>query len=696
MRSIQQLLRKVFAYLPNSLQVGLKGAVDEGHLRARHRAALRLLGQEAERLSRDCLADVRSLADWSQRRPLTRHQLQNMLGLAPLPDRAPLSARCTGTIEHPHYRIEKWLFHSRPVLYVTANFYLPHECPTPLPCILYLNGHWPSLDGAKTGFQDRYLWYPANGFALLVIDPLGFGEIPGIHPGMNRLNWWHWLSLGYTPAGVEVWNGMRALDWLESRPEVDASRIGVTGISGGGVMTQYLAALDDRVAVAAPSCSTYTLGNQATQNLIPQQCDCTFYPNVFGVDFPEVLALIAPRPLLILGGRKDPIFPPAGFRAAYQRVKPVYDLFPEQRPSDPRLRLVESAAGHTDPPHFLQETRAWMCRWLAVAGSCPSGANAEPTPEPPERLRCTQEPPRGALNASIHEHWIRRGNPVIPTSERAWSERRTALLETLRSQTFGWFPPPGAPFNSRRRAVSGGYAGDLAIYQEFEFNTETGVPVTVGLLTPRGADRRLPLIVAIRGPADHVAFPDIDEYLPLLRTHAIALLTPRFADRPLAAPEQARIERTAACLGRSIAALQVWDVLRTLAWVRDDRQLATTATTLYGRGDRGIVGLYAAVLEPEVGHVILRDPPASHLEGPALPLILRETDLDEVAGLLAPRRLTLIGQRRPAWTLAAAVYGLTGVSQALAGEDSLWSAIRVEGGPASITAPSSLDETAPC
>lgn len=674
--SIQMLTRKAFGYLPTPVQIVLKEIFDRARLRGRHRAALRLLSQEGKRLSDGSLKDVNSFECWSQRRPITRQNLQTMLGLSPLPERTPLNAQCTGLVEYTHYRIEKWMFQTRPGLYVTANFYLPHERPTRLPCVVYLNGHWPSLDGAKTGFQDRYLWYPSHGFALLVIDPVGFGEIPGIHPGMNRLNWWHWLSLGYTPAGVEVWNGMRALDWLETRPEIDASRIGVTGISGGGVMTQYLAALDERVAVAVPSCSTYTLGNQITQNLIAQQCDCTFYPNVFGLDFPEVLALIAPRPLLILGGRKDPIFPPAGFRAAYQSVKRIYDLFPEGRPSDPRLRIVESAEGHTDPPKFLRETRAWMCRWLAVEQSQSSGAtNIDSVPQQPGILRCTQKPPSGALNASVHDHWIRPGVPVIPTSENAWSERQIYLLEILRSQTFGWFPATGAPFKSRRRAVSGGYAGEMATYEEYEFDSEPGVPISVGLLTPRGADRQLPLIVGIKSYEDHVAFPDVDEYLPFLRTHAIALLTPRFADFQLAAPERASIERTSACLGRSIAALQVWDVLRMLAWMRDDRQLHITSTTVYGRGDSGIIGLYAAVLESTVAHVVLRDAPASHLDGPALPMILRETDLDEVAGLMAPRRLTLIGTRRPPWVVARAVYELSGASYAFASDDSLWSAL---------------------
>ncbi|MDS4068160.1 MAG: acetylxylan esterase [Candidatus Competibacter sp.] len=615
--------------------------------------------------------------DWQRQRPLSRARLQFMLGLEPLPERLPVAASCSGTLERPAYRIEKWVFQSLPGLYVTANFYLPHERPQPLPCIVYLNGHWPSLDGAKTGFQDRYLWYPANGFALLVIDPIGFGEIPGIHPGMNRLNGWHWLSLGYTPAGVEVWNAMRALDWLETRPEVDAARIGVTGISGGGVMTQYLAALDDRVAVAAPSCSTYTIGTQVALDLVPEQCDCTFFPNVFGLDFPEVLALIAPRPLLILGGRKDPIFPPASFRAAFQRARKIYALFAEQGRTGPLIRLVESDEGHTDPPHFLRDTRDWMCRWLREdEGSTPGGSCAAPTPEPPANLRCTERAPMAALNAHIHEVWIQRATPGAPTTPEAWTQRKAQLLNTLRSRIFAWFPRSAIPFNTRRRFVSGGYAGELAEFGEYEFDTEPGVPVTVGLLTPKGQRAPAPLVVWIKRAEDQVTFPDIDEFLPLLRTHAVAVLTPRFADRPLSGRDHARIERTAALLGRSIAALWVWDVLRTVAWVRDDRRIAGSEIAVYGRGSAGIVGLYAAVLDSTMGQVILRDPPRSHFDGPALPTILRDTDMDEIAGLLAPRRLSIINQRQDPWALTRAIYTVAGAPLALTHCRSLVGAIK--------------------
>ena len=114
----------------------------------------------------------------------------------------------------------------------------------------------------------RAAWFASNGYACLVLDTLEFGEVAGIHHGIHDLNMWHWLSLGYTPAGTEVWNAIRALDYLETRPEVDKDRIGLTGISGGGAITWYTSAIDDRVKVAAPVCATWTVEQQIAVLLV--------------------------------------------------------------------------------------------------------------------------------------------------------------------------------------------------------------------------------------------------------------------------------------------------------------------------------------------------------------------------------------------------------------------------------------------
>ena len=230
---------------------------------SRHAAATNQLKQLAAAMTERCLTDIGSAADWESQRPELRRQLAYMLGLDPLPQRTPLRAEVISTLDHPEFRIEKVVFQSSPGLYVTGNFYVPKDVTGPMPTILYLCGHSAHPLGAKTQYQDRTVWFARHGYCVLALDTLEFGEVPGVHHGTHNLAMWHWLSLGYTPAGTEVWNAMRALDWLATRREVDLKRIGLTGISGGGAMTWYLAALDERIAVAAPSCSTFTYGSQA-------------------------------------------------------------------------------------------------------------------------------------------------------------------------------------------------------------------------------------------------------------------------------------------------------------------------------------------------------------------------------------------------------------------------------------------------
>ena len=225
------------AYLAVVTLTAAGAALAQGDARARQEMVCDYLKKTATGISSQCLSDVRDMADWKAKRALLQQHLLYMLGLDPLPKRSPLHVRITGTLERPNYRIEKVVFESMPGLYVTGNFYLPRGAVGPHPTILYLCGHAPGPAGAKANYQDRAAWFASNGYCCLILDTLEFGEVPGIHHGIHDLNRWHWLSLGYTPAGTEVWNAIRALDYLDTRPEADKSRIGVTGISGGGAIT---------------------------------------------------------------------------------------------------------------------------------------------------------------------------------------------------------------------------------------------------------------------------------------------------------------------------------------------------------------------------------------------------------------------------------------------------------------------------
>ena len=214
---------------------------------------VRYFETETKRIEARGIAEIKGLEEWKVRRLEYRRELFEMLGLSQLPDRTELRATVTGRISLADITVEKIAFQSLPGLYVTANLYLPARIDGPLPAVLYLCGHGkPMRDGIKTVFQHHGAWFARHGYACLIVDTLQLGEIQGIHHGTHNLGMWWWNARGYTPAGVEAWNNIRALDYLETRSEVDRSKFGVTGISGGGSYTWVLAALDDRIKVAVP------------------------------------------------------------------------------------------------------------------------------------------------------------------------------------------------------------------------------------------------------------------------------------------------------------------------------------------------------------------------------------------------------------------------------------------------------------
>lgn len=212
------------------------------------------LAREAKSLDEQFPRGIPTIDAWSESRPKLARELHSMVGLWPIPERTPLEARITGKLNlDGAVVIEKLHFQSRPGLYVTANLYRPKTPGGRLPAVLYVCGNSSKgRDGCKTAYQYHGNWYARNGYICLIVDTLQLGEIPGIHHGTYQYNRWWWQATGYTPAGVECWNGIRAIDYLCGRDDVDPDRIGVTGISGGGAATLWIAAADPRVACAVP------------------------------------------------------------------------------------------------------------------------------------------------------------------------------------------------------------------------------------------------------------------------------------------------------------------------------------------------------------------------------------------------------------------------------------------------------------
>jgi dienelactone hydrolase len=633
------------------------------------------LQKTAAAISGRCLSDVHSLEEWKRARPARRTELLYMLGLDPLPRRTPLAARVTGTLTRPDYRIEKVVFQSQPALYVTGNLYLPVRGSGPRPTILYLSGHAPHPRGAKFHYQDRAAWFAAHGYVCLILDTLEFGEVAGIHHGIHDLNMWNWLSLGYTPAGVEVWNAMRAIDYLETRPEVDGQRIGLTGVSGGGAATWFTAALDERVAAAVPGVSTYTFGSQAAHWVAAGQCDCIYFHNTFLTDFPIVGALIAPRPLLFFSGRRDPDFPPDGYHAVHRKVKAIYDLFGGD--GGARVKEVDDDVGHSDPPQFRRQTREWMSRWLRNdPAPLPEEPNPDTGPESAEALACLGGPPADAVNDHVHDFFT---SPVSSGAPRAAAEgegRRADLMAQLREKVFRWFPREEIPFETKVGPNDGGWAARYADYKDVEFTSEPGVRIRAQLLRPRGRPDA-PMLIYAKRAGDSIYFLDLDELLPVLGRYAVLILNPRLTEHPVSSFQYAEIERSASWVGRTVAAMQTWDILRAIEWAGREEGLSTRGLSLYGKGEMGILALYAGLLDERVSQVILRDAPASHRQGPALLNILRIADIAEIAGAFAPRRLVSLTDLPASFDSVRKVYERRGAADRLSRAESLARALEV-------------------
>jgi hypothetical protein len=280
------------------------------------------------------LAGVKTRADWEKQRPELHRQFLDMLGLWPLPPRTDLHATVTGKVENDHYTIEKLHFQSSPSLYVSANLYVPRGLKEPAPAVLYVCGHGNVVvdkvsHGSKVFYQHHPAWFAEHGYVCLILDTLELAEIRGEHHGTYRLGRWWWQTLGYTPAGIECWNAMRAIDYLQSRKEVDAKRIGVTGRSGGGATSWWVAAADERVQCLVPVAGIADLWAHVVEGDTPRfrdgvisgHCDCTYFSNTYRWDFTQVMALCAPRPLLLGNSDRDDIFPVAGYRRMADKVR---------------------------------------------------------------------------------------------------------------------------------------------------------------------------------------------------------------------------------------------------------------------------------------------------------------------------------------------------------------------------------------
>ncbi|MBQ9337118.1 MAG: acetylxylan esterase [Lentisphaeria bacterium] len=285
-------------------------------------------------------------------------------------EKCPLDARITGTQDLGGFTLEKILFHSRENYTVSANFYLPKNRAGKVPAILFLCGHSVTGKGSDV-YQTAMRGLASRGFAVLAIDPVGQGErhqfigvpgFPGTNPCMEHNVLGKQLLLnGEWFGSWRVYDAVRGMDYLLTRPEIDPARVGVHGNSGGGTLTTWVSGVEDRVFAAAPSCFVTTWVHDIENELPSDIEQCPPDAMKYGLEISDFLIAAAPRPYLLLGQKND-FFDPRGIREVRDELKNLYRLLG----CEDRIELCIGPQGHGLSVTLREAAYDFFCRQAGI------------------------------------------------------------------------------------------------------------------------------------------------------------------------------------------------------------------------------------------------------------------------------------------------------------------------------------------
>lgn len=595
---------------------------------------------------------IHTLDQWLVQKETRRQQLIEMLGLVNVPltgVRPPLNIKRTGIIQQNGYRIEKIYFESLPELYVPGNLYIPAGLSKPAPAILYLCGHAP---GQKAYYQGRAQKFAQLGFVCLIIETIQFGEVLGEHWGTNARGWFNWYSRGYNPGGVEVWNGVRALDVLSQLREVDKNRLGVTGASGGGAQSWYLAALDARVKAVAPVAGAGTLDMQIAHRTVDGHCDCMMPLNLYQFDYSDIGALVAPRPLMIANANRDDLYSIESIRKLTSNIKKTYTLFNAAQ----NVSLIEATGGHADRSTLRPSICSFFMEHLMGKKVSPhiiGDFDTTTTPLLPDdvlRVFINGPLPKDRTT-TIQNSFIQLATPPALKDVNALTAYRDSVTGFLRAKTFHAFPEYARPLETRWEFR---YKEEAKFEsQVYSFIPEKDWRLKVKIHWNQSHQKQQPLLLVLRNPNEprNAAEELVQGVDPNL---SIAFFEARGIGETGWSPDlQWHIRRAAAWTGRTVASMRVYDVLRCLEMLRSLEGCEKQNISIAATGEMAAVALYAALLDGRIHSVIIKDPPASQDSpgaadgrGMAIEMLhcLQVTDLPQVAGMLPVKNFIAMGK----------------------------------------------------
>jgi hypothetical protein len=609
----------------------------------------------------DLVAGIKNPGQWQQR----QQEIKILIEIVgPFPEKSPLNAKTVKTIKKEDYTVEHIIFESQPGFYVTSSLYLPAGIVkgNKLPVIIYCSGHTEAGYRSPV-YQNVILNLVKKGFAVYAFDPVGQGERleyfdPGTgksivggptmehsYPGAQA------FINGSSQAKYMIWDGIRAVDFLLTRKEIDPARIGITGRSGGGTQSSQIAAFDDRIYAAAPE-NYITNYTRLLQSIGPQDAEQNLHNMIGrGLDHADLLIVRAPKPTMMITTTDDMF----SIQGAMETEKEVLEIFRAYGKED-NFSRVEDNAPHASTLKNRESMYAFFQKHLNNPGN-PDDEKTEPLSA--EELQVTKT---GQISTSL------KGETVFSLNKKE-AQNHEAGLKQLREDPSGFTPESVSmaiklsgyvePSSVEEPVFTGRIVRDTYTIDKFFVKGEGDYIIPYLLFKPQKPDGRAILYLDPSGKSGEAVQSEIVKFL----TEGITVLAPDLIGTGEMGPGKFQGDAyfngvshnlwyAALLTGRSIAGIQAGDVVRLVKLLK--KQNFDNIIGL-ARKEMSPVLLHAAAFSAEISAVILIEPYSSyfslvssrfynpHFILSAVPGAIGNYDLPDLAASLAPRKLFIAG-----------------------------------------------------
>lgn len=603
---------------------------------------------------------------WKERQKKVRNILDDIVG--PFPPQTPLNAKIVRIVQKENFRIEHIVFESQPGFYVTSSLFIPEGLKGTSPAVIYCSGH--TEEGYRSSVYQHVILNLVNKkFIVFAFDPIGQGERkeyfdPGTgHSTIGRATLEHSYAgaqaflTGKSLARYMIFDGIRAVDYLVSRKEVDPERIGITGRSGGGTQSAYIAAFDDRIYAAAPECYITNL-TRLIESIGPQDAEQNFYHGVYnGIDHPDLLEVRAPKPGLMITTTND-FFSIQGARETEQEVSKIYKAYGEEN----NFSRVEDIEGHASTRENREAMYAFFQKHLNNPGN---PEDEEVTLLTPVELQVTET---GQVSTSFHGETVFNLNAAeneenlnkLEASRKAIKQHNENAV-SMAEKLSGYLDP----VSISEPVFTGRFQRDGYLVEKYFLRGEGDYVIPYLLMRPTRSNKKA-LVYLNPGGKKVVAAPkgEIESYVKM----GFTVMVPDVpgtgelggnnfnGDSDFISLDEKvvsyNIWYVAVLSGRSILGLQAGDVTRLIHVLENMPGI----DDLYGIANKGLCPLllHVAAFNPPVSRIALVEPVTSYRSivmnrfyDPAniygsVAGAMQAYDLPDLAASLVPRKLLII------------------------------------------------------